>query len=104
MADRSEQDARLLREMGARIRRIRTARRLRQSDLCKAAEISSVMTISKIERGAWSPGITLLSRIAAALGVSVDTLTTGRGIDQVPGIRGPQPGKVRPRKAGKSAA
>ena len=64
-------------KLGNRIARLRRALGWNQSDLaarvgCKPAQIS------KYERNAYEPGLSTLSRLAAAFGTSTDYLLTGK--------------------------
>ncbi|HEY1975255.1 MAG TPA: XRE family transcriptional regulator [Candidatus Baltobacteraceae bacterium] len=76
--------------IGRRVRQLRQSARLTLRDLARRSGVSAAM-ISEVERGAKSPTITLLSAVAAALGVSMARLvqadsppkaiTVMRGID-----------------------
>ncbi|MEV4833402.1 helix-turn-helix transcriptional regulator [Nonomuraea sp. NPDC049486] len=61
---------------GDRIAAIRSARRMTQSDLARAANISLSM-IRKLEQGSRNPGDNVLDAIAAALGVDPSRLLHG---------------------------
>ncbi len=60
-------------QLGARIKSVRKARKLTQEQLAERAEINSVY-LSKIEHGKENPTLTLLIRIALALEVDVQDL------------------------------
>lgn len=57
--------------IGARIREIREERRLEARDLAKLAGIDAA-NLSRIEKGKYSVGLDILSKIAAALGKKID--------------------------------
>ncbi|MEV0632763.1 helix-turn-helix domain-containing protein [Nonomuraea wenchangensis] len=61
---------------GHRIAAIRSTRRMTQSDLARAANVSLSM-IRKLEQGSRNPGDTVLDAIAAALGVDPSRLLHG---------------------------
>lgn len=56
--------------IGARIKRLRTARRMTLDELASASAVSRAM-ISRIERAEVSPTASLLARLCAALGLSL---------------------------------
>lgn len=64
-------------ELGKRLRDARNARELTQKDLARKSGVSQA-TISDIERGR-NESSKELPALAKALGVSVDSLITGRG-------------------------
>ena len=64
-------------EIGARIRERRTALQLTQRELARRAGVDSVL-LWKYEQGRVLPRIDMVERIATALGVTMDWLTTGR--------------------------
>ena len=55
-------------QIGANVLRLRKARRLRQVDLARRAQIS-LMTLSNVEHGRQNLTIEALDRLATALGV-----------------------------------
>lgn len=57
----------------------RTAKGLTQSQLARASEIGSDMTISRYERGEFLPRSDIAVKLAAALDVGVEWLLTGEG-------------------------
>jgi transcriptional regulator with XRE-family HTH domain len=59
--------------LGQSVRQRRLAAGLTQSELAEAAEIADA-TLSRIERDRLEPSITLVQRLAKALGVSTDEL------------------------------
>lgn len=63
----------LLKEIGSRVRKIRTTKKLSQEDLAGMTEIDRSY-ISEIENGLKNPSVTVLYRIAEALGVKVADL------------------------------
>lgn len=65
--------------IGQRIRDARTARKLTQSGLARAVDITESQTVSNWERGVQRPGLQTVDRIAAALDVSPAWLLTGEG-------------------------
>lgn len=67
--------------IGARIKKLRTEKGLKQSDLAEKAKISRV-AVGNYERNERQPTIDIASRIAAALGVSLDFLIYGYEIDE----------------------
>jgi DNA-binding XRE family transcriptional regulator len=73
--------------VGARIRRIRLERGMKQDALAYDARLSTT-TISAIENGRTLPSAYSLLRIAQALGVPVDMLTapTGENVSGIPTI------------------
>ena len=64
---------------GAAIRALREKRRMTQAQLAEALCVSD-KAVSKWERGRGLPDITLIEPLAAALGVSVPELLSGRAI------------------------
>lgn len=58
-------------DFGARLKKLREARQLNQSDLAGA---SSANYISRIERGAADPSLKILKRIAKGFGLSLSAL------------------------------
>jgi transcriptional regulator with XRE-family HTH domain len=71
----------LLRLLGLRIRAARRAHELSQQQLADRAAVSRNF-VSVLERGLHSVDLLRLRRLAAALGMTLDTLL--RGIDQPP--------------------
>ena len=67
---------------GSRLRALREGLRLKQTDLAKIAQISTV-TLSRYENNLTTPGSSELARLAAALGTSVAYLI---GETDVPGV------------------
>ena len=59
--------------IGANVRRLRIAKGLTQQGLASRADVADP-TISRIERGRLEPSSTLISKLATALGSSVDDL------------------------------
>lgn len=64
-----------LRELGANIRERRTSRDLTLEDLAASAGVS-VTYLGQTERGQRNPSVLVVWRIANALGVSLDQLTS----------------------------
>jgi XRE family transcriptional regulator, regulator of sulfur utilization len=75
-------DSERLRELGANIRRRRTAGDLTLEDLAAEAELS-VTYLGQTERGQRNPSVLILWRIADALGIRLDQLAA-RNPDQPP--------------------
>jgi transcriptional regulator with XRE-family HTH domain len=63
----------LNRRFGDHVRRLRTSRGLTQEELAERAELS-VDAIRRIERGAFSPSLETLSKLAFGLELSLKTL------------------------------
>lgn len=80
---------------GDRIRSLREARGMRQSDLAYQADIA-VSFLSEIERGNRNPGAHVVARIADVLQTSMDYLM-GRTNNPAPASDLPASGYVRPR-------
>lgn len=57
-------------QLGAELRRLRTARGLRLADIAAAAHVSTGY-VSEVERGAKEPSSEIIEAICGALGVSV---------------------------------
>lgn len=70
-------------DLGARLKRLRTERKLRQADLAELAKMSMVQ-YGRYERGTSYPTAEPLSRLASALGVSSDYLLSGAEDDRPP--------------------
>lgn len=62
--------------LGPRLRQARIDAGLTQAELAERAGVADA-TLSRIERGRLVPSITLTTRIATALGVTVDALVSG---------------------------
>lgn len=62
-----------IRLLGLRVREVRKAKGLSQSELAERASLS-LNFVGLVERGVTSPSLTTLSRIARSLGVSVSDL------------------------------
>mgnify|MGYP001274472800 CR=1 FL=1 len=60
-------------QVGLNVRRLREARRLSQEELAFEAELHRTY-ISGVERGVRNPTVTVLAKIASALGVGPDQL------------------------------
>jgi transcriptional regulator with XRE-family HTH domain len=71
--DRSREEERLLREFGARVRRLREAAGLSQEELARRADIHPTY-VSGIERGQRNLALINIHRVARGLGVSVARL------------------------------
>lgn len=80
MADGGSDAARIV---GDRIRDLRTRLGVTQQELGESAEIHFT-NIGKIERGETNPGLVVLVRLAAALGVDPGTLIGGIGTESLP--------------------
>ena len=70
-------------DTGGRIREIRLAEKLSQEQLAELSSLNRV-TIAKYETGRVEPGASALSRIADALGVSVDALLGRSEMEEIP--------------------
>ena len=60
-------------EFGARIRELRTRRKLTQVALAEASGIA-VDTLSRIEHGRFNPTLAVMNKLAAGLGVTITEL------------------------------
>lgn len=81
--------------IGAYIRKLREAKEWSQAELGQRAGLS-LQRISSLENGAIPKKKSLLEKVAAALGVSLDTLTTGTvEAEQERGARGLSAAEVR---------
>ena len=65
----------LLKQVGQRVRELRTLAGLTQADLAERASLSPEF-VSRVERGLKSPSLPTLDRVAGAMGVSVGELLT----------------------------
>lgn len=65
--------ARLLKEFGTRLKRVREERGWTQEALASKASIDRTY-IGRLERGCSDPGLLALQRLSAALGVSASSL------------------------------
>jgi transcriptional regulator with XRE-family HTH domain len=63
-------------QFGSHLRRLRTSRRLTQEKLAEDSDLS-VDAIRRIERGAFSPSLETLGKLAKGLNVSLKTLFNG---------------------------
>jgi XRE family transcriptional regulator of biofilm formation len=63
--------------LGRRVRRLREDRGFSQSELAQRSQIST-QYLGEIERGRRDPSITVASRLASALGSSLDFLAQGQ--------------------------
>ena len=79
----------------ARLAELRTARGWTQPELARRAG-TAVTSISKLERGERSPSLELACRLAAALGVDLNSLSVPAA-DTTPAERG-RPQKKNPKK------
>ena len=57
--------------LGMHIAKLRAAKNMTQGDLAKASGVT-LANISRIERGQYSPGLDVLTKIADALGAQID--------------------------------
>lgn len=57
--------------IGRRIAQLRAEKNMTQADLAKASGVT-LANISRIERGQYSPGLDVLTKIADALGAQID--------------------------------
>lgn len=57
--------------IGRRIAQLRAEKNMTQSDLAKASGVT-LANVSRMERGMYSPGLDVLSKIADALGAKLD--------------------------------
>lgn len=60
-------------KLGENMKRIRLEKDMTQGDICRKLEVDRAF-ISNIEGGKKNPTLSTITRIAEALGVSVDTL------------------------------
>ena len=67
--------------VGAAIRRLRSAQGLTLSEVAERAKISAAM-LSRLETGAVSPSLETVAAVAAALGADLPTLFRGLGVQQ----------------------
>ena len=65
----------LLKQVGQRVRDLRTQAGLTQADLAERANLSPEF-VSRVERGLKSPSLLTLERVAGSMGVSVGELLT----------------------------
>lgn len=64
-----------IKEIGIKIRNLRTLRGITQGELARRANVDQSM-VSKVENGTANPGVETIRDIATALGVSADELFT----------------------------
>lgn len=57
--------------IGKRIAQLRAEKNMTQGDLAKASGVT-LANISRIERGQYSPGLDVLTKIADAMGAQID--------------------------------
>ena len=67
--------------VGAAIRRLRSAQGLTLAEVAERAKISAAM-LSRLETGAVSPSLETVAAVAAALGADLPTLFRGLGVQQ----------------------
>ena len=60
-------------KLGANIKKIRTAKKMTQGDICRKLEVDRAY-MSNIESGNKNPTLSTITNLAKALGVSVDEL------------------------------
>jgi transcriptional regulator with XRE-family HTH domain len=72
--------------IGREIRHVRQRKRLSMQALANEAGISRAW-LGEIERGAASPSVDIVRRLADALGVSIGSLLDGRAIEPKPGTK-----------------
>jgi transcriptional regulator with XRE-family HTH domain len=72
--------------VGQHVRRARVSAGLTQAQLAERVE-AAIETISRIERGKLAPSVDLLSRIAKAVGTTVDELLAARPTKRTSGAR-----------------
>jgi transcriptional regulator with XRE-family HTH domain len=72
----SAEEQKVIRELGIRVRQLRDEAGLSQERLAELAEMHRTY-ISSIERGQQNISLTILIRLAKALGVSLERLFTG---------------------------
>lgn len=77
----------LAKQVGQRVRQIRTDQSMAQSQLASAAGVSKSF-ISQVERGVKTPGMRSLTAIAKALGVLPGDLMPAPGADGVGDVAG----------------
>ena len=70
------QNRRVLRAVSANLRRLLSDKHWSQADLARESG-ESEMSVSRILRGSHMPGVGPISRIAKALGVTLDSLLVG---------------------------
>jgi len=63
----------IVQRFGGRLREVRTARGMTQTDLAANAQVSPAY-VGRLERGEAAPGIDLVDRLAAALGTTAGDL------------------------------
>lgn len=72
-----ENDKPVARKFGERVARLRRDQSWKQKEL--ASRIGcSLQQVSKLERGCWTPGVSVVVRLAETFNVTVDFLLTGR--------------------------
>ena len=68
----------ITRQLGARVRALREARDWSQEELADRAGLHRTY-VSSVERGVRNPTVTVMARLASALGVSLAGLVDGVG-------------------------
>lgn len=68
----------VIRQIGERVARLRRGKGWKQKEL--ASQVGcSLQQVSKLERGAWMPRMSVIVRLAETFNVTADYLLTGRG-------------------------
>jgi transcriptional regulator with XRE-family HTH domain len=73
-----ENDKPVARQFGERVARLRRDQAWRQKELASRVGCS-LQQVSKLERGCWTPRVSVVVRLAETFNVTVDFLLTGRG-------------------------
>lgn len=76
----------IVRQFAAKLKELRTSRGLTQAELAQKAEVSPTY-ISEMETGDTTPGIDLIGRLGAALGVEASELFPSKGVDPLPALK-----------------
>ena len=76
MAKKQIRHAAIVNRFATRLRELRASRGMRQSDLAKAAKITTSY-VGRLESGGAAPGIDLVARLADSLGTTVNDLLQG---------------------------
>ncbi len=72
----TEQDAKMMRDMGLRVRRLRRERGMSITELADASRVSR-FNLYHVERGSSNCGVVIAARLATGLGVGMELLFDG---------------------------